>query len=157
MTGPDGASGATPDSRALTRAHFDRVVRVTTRWSDNDMYGHLNNAVYYELFDSVINGWLIAGAGVDVMALPELGVVAESGCRFFRELEYPHPLDVGVRVERLGRSSITYALGLFDAETVELAALGHWVHVYIDRTSRATVPIPAAIRDALVRAEQARS
>ena len=97
-------------------------VRVTTRWSDNDMYGHLNNAVYYELFDSAINGWLITGADADAMALPELGVVAESGCRFFRELEYPRPLDVGVRVERLGRSSITYALGLFDAESAELAA-----------------------------------
>jgi acyl-CoA thioester hydrolase len=120
------------------------------------MYGHLNNAVYYELFDSAINGWLITGAGVDVMALPELGVVAESGCRYFRELEYPRPLDVGVRVERLGRSSITYALGLFDAEADELAALGHWVHVYIDRTSRSTVPIPPAVRDLLGRAEQAR-
>ena len=87
MTGPDGPTGAAPDPRALTRAHFDRVVRVTTRWSDNDMYGHLNNAVYYELFDSAINGWLITGAGADVLALPELGVVAESGCRFFRELE----------------------------------------------------------------------
>ena len=156
MTGPDDPTGAVPDPRALTRAHFDRVVRVTTRGSDNDKYGHLNNAVYYELFDSVINGWLIAGAGVDVMALPELGVVAESGCRFFREVEYPSPLDVGVRVERLGRSSITYALGLFDGEAVELAALGHWVHVYIDRASRATVPIPATIRDVLLRAEQAR-
>ncbi len=148
---------AAADPGALTRAHFDRVVRVTTRWSDNDVYGHLNNAVHYELFDSAINGWLIEGTGVDVMALPALGVVAESGCRFFGELEYPHPLDVGVRVERLGRSSITYALGLFDAEAVEIAALGHWVHVYIDRTSRAPVPIPTEIRDVLVRAEQARS
>jgi acyl-CoA thioester hydrolase len=146
-----------PDPRSLMRTHFDRVVRVSTRWSDNDMYGHLNNAVYYELFDSVINGWLIADAGVDVLALPELGVVAESGCRFFRELEYPHPLDVGVRVERLGRSSITYALGLFDSEALELAALGHWVHVYVDRNSRATVPIPTAIRQVLAHAEQARS
>ena len=83
------------------------------------------------------------------MALPELGVVAESGCRFFRELEYPRPLDVAVRVERLGRSSITYALGLFDAESDELAALGHWVHVYIDRDSRVTVPIPATVRTLL--------
>ena len=116
------------------------------------MYGHLNNAVYYELFDSAINGWLITGAGVDVMALPELGVVAESGCRFFRELEYPHALDVGVRVERLGRSSITYALGLFAAEAEEVAALGHWVHVYIDRTSRSSVPIPVAVRELLERA-----
>jgi acyl-CoA thioester hydrolase len=142
--------------RTLTRAHFDHVVRVTTRWSDNDMYGHLNNAVYYELFDSAINGWLITDADVDVMALPELGVVAESGCRFFRELEYPHPLDVGVRVERLGRSSITYVLGLFDGRSEELAALGHWVHVYIDRDSRATVPIPLAVRSVLESAVSAR-
>jgi acyl-CoA thioester hydrolase len=142
--------------RALTRDHFDHVTRVTTRWSDNDMYGHLNNAVYYELFDSAINGWLITGAQVDVMALPELGVVAESGCRFFRELEYPRPLDVAVRVERLGRSSITYALGLFAAEDAAIAALGHWVHVYIDRSSRGAVPIPTTVRDLLDRAQQAR-
>jgi acyl-CoA thioester hydrolase len=144
------------DDRALTREHFDHVVRVTTRWSDNDMYGHLNNAVYYELFDSAINGWLITGAQVDVMALPEIGVVAESGCRFFRELEYPHALDVGVRVDRVGRSSITYGLGLFAADAEQVAALGHWVHVYIDRTSRSTVPIPAAVRDLVERALQDR-
>ena len=72
------------DPRTLTRGYFDHVHRVTTRWSDNDMYGHLNNAVYYELFDSAINGWLITAAGADVKSLPELGVVAESGCRFFR-------------------------------------------------------------------------
>jgi acyl-CoA thioester hydrolase len=142
--------------RTLTRAHYDHVVRVTTRWSDNDMYGHLNNAVYYELFDSAINGWLITGAEIDVMALPEVGVVAESGCRFFRELEYPQPLDVAVRVERLGRSSITYALGLFDARSDELAALGHWVHVYIDRDSRAAAAIPPAVRTMLESAVAAR-
>jgi acyl-CoA thioester hydrolase len=138
-----------PDPRSLTRAHFDHLVTATTRWSDNDMYGHLNNAVHYQLFDSAINGWLITGAGVDVMALPELGVVAESGCRYFRELEYPRALEVGVRVERVGRSSITYALGLFDAEAPKIAALGHWVHVYIDRTSRASVPVPTGVRDLL--------
>ena len=144
-------------ARALTLGDFPVHRPVTTRWSDNDMYGHLNNAVYYELFDSAINGWLITGAGADVLALPELGVVAESGCRFFRELEYPRPLDVGVRVERLGRSSITYALGLFAAEQDELAALGHWVHVYIDRTSRSPVPIPAAVRELLGRAAMVRA
>lgn len=146
-----------PDPRSLTRAHFDHVARVTTRWADNDMYGHLNNAVYYELFDSAINGWLIAGAGVDVMALPELGVVAESGCRYLRELEFPRPLDVGVRVARVGRSSITYSLGLFDAQESELAALGHWVHVYVDRTTRASVPIPGAVRAVVSGAEEARA
>ena len=137
------------DDRSLTRDHFDHVVRVTTRWSDNDLYGHLNNAVYYELFDSAINGWLITGAQVDVLALPELGVVAESGCRFFRELEYPHALDVGVRVERLGRSSITYALGLFAADTEEVAALGHWVHVEVDASTRRPTPIPDPLRSLL--------
>lgn len=142
--------------RTLTRDHFDHVTRVTTRWSDNDMYGHLNNAVYYELFDSAINGWLITAGEADVMALPELGVVAESGCRYFSELEYPRPLDVAVRVERLGRSSITYALGLFDAESTEIAALGHWVHVYIDRDSRGSVPMPAIVRDLLEQAVAAR-
>ncbi len=146
----------TPDPRDLTRDHFDHLVRVTTRWADNDVYGHLNNAVYYELFDSAVNGWLIADAGVDVMALPELGVVAESGCRFFREVEFPRALEVGVRVERLGRSSTTYALGLFDASSTEIAAVGHWAHVYIDRITRSTVPIPAAIRDVLARAVEAR-
>ena len=151
----DDSVASTRAPRTLTRAHFDVVVPATTRWSDNDMYGHLNNAVYYELFDSAINGWLIAGA--DVLALPELGVVAESGCRFFRELEYPGLLDVGVRVERLGRSSITYALGLFDAERADLAALGHWVHVYIDRTSRTPVPIPEVVRELLKHAERLRT
>ena len=145
---------AGPETR--TRAHFDHVTSVTTRWSDNDMYGHLNNAVYYELFDSAINAWLITGGVADSMEGPELGVVAESGCRFFAELAYPGGLDVGVRVERLGRSSITYALGLFAADRDEIAALGHWVHVYIDRHSRAAVPIPGPVREFLGAAEAAR-
>lgn len=145
------------DPRTLTRGHFDHVVAVTTRWSDNDVYGHLNNAVHYELFDSAINGWLITAAGIDVMTLPELGVVAESGCRYFREVEYPHPLEVGVRVERVGRSSVTYALGLFGADSAEPAALGRWVHVYIDRATRASVPIPAVVRDLLDDAVLARA
>ena len=156
-TAADGPVAVSRDARSLTRAHFDYVVSATTRWSDNDMYGHLNNAVYYELFDSAINGWLITGADVDVLALPEVGVVAESGCRFFRELEYPRTLDVGVRVERVGRSSITYMLGLFDAEREDVAALGHWVHVYVDRTSRSPVPIPAAVRELLGRAQGVRT
>ena len=141
----------------LTRAHFDHVTSVTTRWSDNDMYGHLNNAVYYELFDSAINAWLITGGVADTMEGSELGVVVESGCRFFAELAYPGGLDVGVRVERLGRSSITYALGLFAADRDEVAALGHWVHVYIDRDSRTPVPIPAKVREFLGAAEAVRS
>lgn len=144
------------DERELTREHFDRITPATTRWSDNDMFGHLNNSVYYELFDSAINAWIIDDTGVDMVTAPELGVVAESGCRFFRELEYPSPLDVGVRVERLGTSSITYALGLFGKDE-QIAALGHWVHVYIDRTTRKATPIPAAVRTLLEQAVGARA
>jgi acyl-CoA thioester hydrolase len=156
VTPQDGLVAVDRDPRTLTREHFDHVVPATTRWSDNDMYGHLNNAVYYELFDSVINEWLITGDVADAIDGPELGVVAESGCRFFAELAYPGGVDVGVRVERLGRSSITYALGLFAADRDEIAALGHWVHVYIDRASRRTVPIPDGVREFLAAAEAAR-
>ncbi|WP_270887088.1 acyl-CoA thioesterase [Pedococcus sp. 5OH_020] len=140
----------------LTRGDFDRLVTATTRWSDNDMYGHLNNAVYYELFDSAINGWLIEAAGIEVLALDQVGVVAESGCRYLRELSYPRPLEVGVRVERLGRTSITYALGLFAMDEEPPAALGRWVHVYVDRRDRRPAPIPAAVRRLLESAVEAR-
>jgi acyl-CoA thioester hydrolase len=156
VTTDDGVLAVDRDPRTLTRAHFDYLVPATTRWSDNDMYGHLNNAVYYELFDSAINGWLITGGVADALTGPQLGVVAESGCRFFSELAYPGGVDVGVRVERLGRSSITYALGLFAAGRDEIAALGHWVHVYIDRESRMAVPIPARVREFLAAAEEVR-
>ncbi|HEU4331001.1 MAG TPA: thioesterase family protein [Lapillicoccus sp.] len=157
MTTEDGVLAVDRDPRTLTRTHFDYVVPASTRWSDNDMYGHLNNAVYYELFDSAINGWLITGGVADAMDSAELGVVAESGCRFFAELAYPEGLDVGVRIERVGRSSITYALGLFAADRDEIAALGHWVHVYIDRVSRSAVPIPAGVREFLAAAEAVRA
>ena len=147
MAEPDPAAPwPAADPTVLRRADFDEVTRVSTRWADNDMFGHLNNAVYYELFDSAINAWMIDGAGVDESTSPEIGVVAESGCRFLRELGYPEPVDVGIRVARLGRTSITYELGLFAASEEEIAAYGRWVHVYIGRESRATIPIPAPIR-----------
>jgi len=146
----------TPDPRTLRRGDFDRVTRVSTRWADNDMFGHLNNAVYYELFDSAINAWMIEGAGVDESTSPEIGVVAESGCRFLRELAYPEPVDVAIRVARLGRSSITYELGLYAASAQDIAAYGQWVHVYVGRDSRTAVPIPAPVREVLERALAAR-
>ncbi|MDT5173502.1 MAG: acyl-CoA thioester hydrolase, partial [Mycobacterium sp.] len=113
---------------------------------DNDMFGHLNNAVYYQLFDTAINAWITTSTGVDPLNIPELGIVAESGCRFFSELAFPESLEVGLAVTRLGRSSVTYRLGVFKAAQRSIAALGHWVHVYVDRDSRRPVPIPDAIR-----------
>jgi len=140
--------------RQLTGVDFPVHVCATTRWADNDMFGHLNNAVYYQLFDSAINGWLINTARIDVLAAPYIGVVAESGCRFYREVGFPRPMTIGLRVMRMGRSSVTYQLGIFgagidSAATEPVAAVGHWVHVYIDRNSRGSIPIPEQLRSAL--------
>src|ERR1700704_753791 len=104
-------SAVPPHSDGLTSADFPVLWPVLTRWADNDMFGHLNNAVYYQLFDTAINAWIATSAGVDPLTIPELGIVAESGCRYFSELAFPESLAVGLAVTRLGRSSVTYRLG----------------------------------------------
>jgi acyl-CoA thioester hydrolase len=139
--------------RSLTSRDFPVHWPVHTRWTDNDMFGHLNNAVYYELFDTAINGWINTSTGVDPVTAPWLGVVAESGCRYFAELAFPDPLVVGLAVTRLGSTSVTYRLAVFGPAESEVpapvAAVGHWVHVYIDRSTRRPVAVPAAIRSLL--------
>jgi acyl-CoA thioester hydrolase len=147
-----------PDSDGLTSRDFPVLWPVLTRWADNDMFGHLNNAVYYQLFDTAINGWINTNVAIDPVTMAAQGIVAESGCRYFSELHFPERLVVGLAITRLGRSSVTYRLGIFRAaeepadEEQKIAALGHWVHVYIDRTSRRPVPIPDAIRELLATA-----
>ena len=150
-------SAGPPDSDGLTSRDFPVLWPVLTRWADNDMFGHLNNAVYYQLFDTAINGWINTNLpDVDPVTMAAQGIVAESGCRYFSELHFPERLVVGLAITRLGRSSITYRLGIFRAsegsaadEPQAIAAVGHWVHVYIDRTSRRPVPIPDEIRSLL--------
>ena len=137
---------------SLTSSDFPVHWPVQTRWTDNDMFGHLNNAVYYELFDTAINAWINTNCGIDPLDVPWLGVVAESGCQYFAELKFPDPLVVGLAVTRLGNSSVTYRLASSTSRTDAVAAVGHWVHVYVDRTSRRPVPIPDTIRALLEKA-----
>jgi acyl-CoA thioester hydrolase len=132
----------------MIRNEFPVQWPVTTRWTDNDMFGHLNNAVYYELFDTAINGWINTSCDIDPLTAPWLGVVAESGCKYFAELKFPEPLSVGLAVARLGNSSVSYRLAIF-GDREDAAAEGHWVHVYVDRVSRRPVQIPGPIRSLL--------
>jgi acyl-CoA thioester hydrolase len=137
--------------QSLTSRDFPVHWPVLTRWTDNDMFGHLNNAVYYELFDTAINAYINTNCGIDPLTVSWLGVVAESGCKYFSELKFPDPLVVGLAVVRLGNSSVTYRLAIFQGDG-PVAAVGHWVHVYVDRTSRRPVPIPDAVRALLEKA-----
>ena len=118
----------TGSEQSLTSGDFPVHWPVSTRWTDNDMFGHLNNAVYYALFDTAINGWINTNCGIDPLTVPWLGVVAESGCKYFAELRFPDPLLVGLAVARLGNSSVTYRLVRVPGGQQPVAAVGHWVH-----------------------------
>ncbi len=131
----------------LRPSDFAVVRLVPTRWADEDVYGHINNAVHYQLFDTAVNGWLIEAAG-DVRTLPELGVVAETSCRYVGELHFPEVISVGMACERLGERSVSYHLVLFGERDESPVAVGRFVHVYVDRQSRRPVPIPATVRAA---------
>jgi acyl-CoA thioester hydrolase len=124
---------------------------ITTRWNDNDVYGHVNNVEYYAFFDTVINAWLIAEGGLDIHRGEVIGVCAESHCEFHAPLAFPEPVDAGLRVARLGRSSVRYEIGLFAEGAPDPAATGWFVHVFVDRARRRPVDIPARLRAALER------
>ena len=128
--------------------------RATTRWADDDAYGHMNNAVYYELFDTAVNAHLFEATGVNVRSLPAIGVVAETSCRYFREIGFPEPIEMGLVVDKVGRSSIVYRIGLFQGASDEAAAEGRFVHVYVDNSNgageRPVAPMPDVVRGAVV-------
>ena len=127
-----------------------RVFRtLTTRWGDNDVYGHMNNVVHYALFDSAVNGWLIENGLLDLKAGARIGVVAETGCRYFAELAFPDTIEAGIRVATLGTSSVRYEVGLFRGGAETVAAEGFFVHVYVDRQTRRPIPLEPALRAAL--------
>jgi acyl-CoA thioester hydrolase len=133
--------------------------QATTRWADDDVYGHMNNAVYFELIDTAVNAHLAEAVGTDIRTLPAIGVVAEVSCRYFREIGYPEPVDLGMVVDRIGTSSVIYRVGLFQGDPeglgAEAAAEGRFVHVYVDNSGehaegRSTCPLPEEVRAAVV-------
>jgi len=126
----------------MARSAYRRFVPLTTRWLDNDAYGHLNNVVYYGLFDTAVNGLLIEAGALDVAAGPVIGYVVETHCNYFAPLAFPQQLEAGVRVGRVGGSSVRYEIGIFAAGAAETAARGHFVHVYVDRATERPIPLP---------------
>ncbi len=139
-----------------TRADYGYWETHTTRWADIDVYGHMNNARYFELIDTVVNNQLVNGTGVDIRTLSAIGLVAEVSCRYFAEIGYPDPVDLGVAVEKVGRSSVVYLVGLFQGGNgepdEEARAEGRFVHVYVDNTvdaPRPVVPMPDEVRRAV--------
>lgn len=122
---------------------------LTTRWLDNDIYGHMNNVVHYSLFDSAVNGWLIERGVLDIHGGNQIGLVVETGCRYFGEIAFPDVVHAGLRVAKLGTSSVRYEVGLFRNDEETAAAEGFFVHVYVDRLSRRPKPLNEPLRAAL--------
>jgi acyl-CoA thioester hydrolase len=137
------------DPRGLRRADFPVLRELPTRWSDEDVYGHVNNVVHYLMFDTAVNGWLIEATGTDIRRLPAIGVVVETSCRYFTELRFPEVVTAGIGLERLGSSSVVYRLALFGSGAEEPAAVGRFVHVYVDAQSRRPVTVPDEVHKAL--------
>ena len=128
------------------RGDYRHFRRITTRWMDNDVYGHVNNVVYYSFFDTAVNATLIEAGVLDPATSEVIGLVVETGCRYAAALSFPADVDAGIRVARLGTSSVRYEVGLFDARGETAAAEGFFVHVYVDRTTRRPAPLPAQLR-----------
>ena len=119
---------------------------IGTRWEDNDVYGHVNNVVYYSWFDTAVNGYLIEQGALDIHQGVTIGLVIETQCNYFAPLAFPQTIDAGIRVAKLGTSSVRYEVGLFAQDEPLCAAKGHFVHVYVDRETRRPVPLPPALK-----------
>lgn len=131
------------------RDHY-RVFRdITTRWMDNDVYGHVNNVVYYSWFDTAVNAHLIEQGALDIERGAVIGLVVETQCNYFAPLAFPQTVQAGVRVTQLGSSSVRYEVGLFAEGSQSAAACGHFVHVYVDRETRRPVPLPDSLKNTL--------
>jgi acyl-CoA thioester hydrolase len=132
-----------------TRADYRHFRPISTRWMDNDVYGHVNNVVYYSYFDTVVNQYLIEGGVLDIERSTIVGLVVETRCNYFSPITFPDIVQAGLRVAKLGTSSVRYEVGLFRNDEPLASAQGHFVHVYVDRATRRPVPLPEPMRAAL--------
>ncbi len=130
------------------RSGYRAFVPLSTRWADNDVYGHMNNVVHYALFDTAVNGWLMAQGALDLRG-PCIGLVVETGCRYHGEMAFPDRVTAGLRVAHVGTSSVRYEVGLFRNDADEASAEGFFIHVYVDAVTRRPMPLPQVLRGAL--------
>lgn len=138
-----------PETLELVRADYRHFLSIPTRWMDNDVYGHVNNVEYYSYFDTVVNHYMMARGGLDYLNGTCVGFVVETQCSYKRPIAFPDVVEAGIRVARIGTSSVTYEVGLFIEGQDAIRAFGHFVHVYVDKASGKPVPIPKQARVAM--------
>lgn len=138
---------ALPATKAVPhlRHAYQHFLPIATRWMDNDVYGHVNNVVYYSWFDTVVNEYLISQCVLDIISSPVIGLVVETGCSYFASIAFPDKIDAGLRVARIGNSSVRYEVALFPSGANEAVAQGHFVHVYVDRMTLKPQALPAPL------------
>jgi len=135
--------------QAAPRSAYKVFRSIATRWADNDVYGHVNNVVYYSWFDTAVNGYLVAQGALDIHAGEVIGLVIETQCNYFAPIAFPQVVEAGLRVARLGHSSVRFEIGLFAEGAQTASAQGHFIHVYVDRASRRPQPLPAILKKVL--------
>jgi len=140
---------SSPRAAPTGRSDYPRFQALTTRWMDNDVYGHVNNVVHYSFFDTAVNRWLIEQGALDIHAGAVIGLVVQTSCSYFEPIAFPQTVHAGLRVTQRGRSSVHYEVGLFADDGERAAAVGHFVHVYVDRATRRPVALTAALLAAL--------
>jgi acyl-CoA thioester hydrolase len=134
------------DLKTLTRQDFAHFMAIPTRWMDNDVYGHVNNVNYYSYFDTVVNQYLIEQGVLDIQKSPVVGLVVQTGCSYFSSIAFPDVVHAGLRVTKLGNSSVLYEVGMFKNEDQQVSAAGHFIHVYVDRETQRPVSLPEPLR-----------
>ena len=138
------------ERRRPRRADYRHFLEIPTRWGDNDAYAHINNVVYYSYFDTVVSRYLLASGAIDLTSSEVIGVVVETGCRYLAPISFPDLVTAGLRVTRIGNTSIRYEIGIFRNAEDEASAEGHFIHVYVDRaTQTRPTPLPQALREAV--------